>query len=738
MRSVQAFLLTLGAILLGCRDAASTAPLAPGGAIADEQDLAGGASAAVLQNASNASVRKVEEERLRADTKMPLERPSAGLPSIYGKVIDVRTGLGKPGSVVWFNLGKHSSRTITTGSDGSFRLEPIRPLKMAAAIVRTGPDWRVLSRKTWLSDAQIRGEEEVRIEVAKTRESRVSGIALDAATGEPIPELRFSLGPGGRERWSKEVLVQVVETDKDGTFTTEGNIRGGLLAISTLDGGPRPQLAQVQCVLGTPESNPLELRFLAAPTIDLRLIGRVPSDPTTLSASMQVKRGNGALDEALSSPGPTYPYYRTILRRRDDGSLWIRPPLPQVHPQPDIPLELVLRSPDGMLEGRAPVEYRRSNGPLEVTMVETGTIAFSVRLEPPDAPPSPFGFQHPLLELVAADASGAVFAKEHGRPAGVWKQLPPGPYLVRAWSRSHQLVETSVRVEAGKEQRVELDLALIEETRTVRGSLAIERQGSPRSFDLVINLDGPKPRVWRVHHVVGSLICGTGMDHWLDAADDERSGTFEIEGVPYGRLSARVDDPNRLFDIEIGGQHDGDQFIRLREYSLAAGLGFRVSQGEKSDYTRYEVRTHPLDGGPPLEFRTANGEPVLEGIPGERRFEWILWGSSAGPVLGTHEDFIEAAPGVFFADVNLPPYGSWTPFLIIEDEAGQAVADAVVLVNGKPAQLGPRGELPLSEADKTGTFHSLEVRAPGFQPFQRMKWPPLSKEPRLTVTLKRP
>lgn len=734
MRGLQVILLTLGAILPGCRDAAPTAPLAPDGAVAGEQAQAGQAQADVLQDAASPSVRNAEETSPRTAPKTLVDPPSIGLPSITGQVIDVRTGLGKPGLVVWFNLGNGHSQETTTGPDGSFHVEPAWEFRKAAAIVRFGPNWRVVSRRPWLSEAEARGEEELRIEIAEIREAPVSGIALDAATGEPLPHLRFSLSRGRGTLWPKGLVAQTVETGPDGRFTTGGNVRGGMLYVRTLDGGPRPERDEVHCLHGSPESSPLLIPFLAAPTIELRLIGTTPADPTTLHASLWAE----PIEQGLDDPRTPFQLYRTPVRRRADGSLWIRPPKPRNRPQPDVRLELVLRSPDGMLEGRAPVEYRPYDEPLEVTMVGTGTIAFRVNSEPVKAQLLPYETQHAQLELTSADASGAVFAKEHSRHSGTWKHLPPGHYVARAWSRAHELVEKSIRVEAGKEQQVQFELALETKTRTVRGSLMIERKGPPRSFDLEIDLAGPKPRTWRVHHdVVDFLMCGTGMDHSLDAAEDNRSGTFEIQGVPYGQLSARIDDPDRLFDIEISGEPDGDQFIRLREYSLATGLGFRVRQGEEPDDQHYRVRTRPLDGGPPLEMRVANGEPVLEGVPGERRFEWILWSSSAGPVLGTHEDFIETTPGVYFADVELPPYGNWTPLLTIVDEAGQAVADAAVLLDGKPAQLGPRGELPLIRKDKANTYRSLEISAPGFQPFQRIEWRALSGQPELTVILER-
>ena len=152
------------------------------------------------------------------------------------------------------------------------------------------------------------------------------------------------------------------------------------------------------------------------------------------------------------------------------------------------------------------------------------------------------------------------------------KWLPPGTYEVRAASRFHAEERAKVDIRGGQVSPLFLDLSLLEDRRTVRGTITSESGGPLSGVTFDLSLEDEPESIWSASYWPGG--CGVGIDHSIRVVEEEgvEVGFFTFENVPAGdvRMEVRGDAPAA---IEWSEGPAGDLAVSVVQLDVGAGPG---------------------------------------------------------------------------------------------------------------------------------------------------------------------
>ncbi len=136
--------------------------------------------------------------------------------AVRGRVLDKRTGKPIDGATVRLYGRGAPEATATTGPDGGFYLERLKPGLLASS-VRVGREHHGTGAVT------VEAGVESAVEFSIARRPAFHGIVRDAVTGAPIPTARI-------DHWARGEVITPV--DADGRFTIESGLRGWGRAVA--------------------------------------------------------------------------------------------------------------------------------------------------------------------------------------------------------------------------------------------------------------------------------------------------------------------------------------------------------------------------------------------------------------------------------------------------------------------------------------------------------------------------
>lgn len=597
--------------------------------------------------------RATEPERRTAQPPAPLTR------LIEGHVLDVRSGRGVEGCEVGVK-GNGDRLPTHSGPDGYFRAEVATDSKLVSVIVKPREGWRWIDFRQmfsrFLTSEEINGAEPLELFVAERRRGRLTGIAVDARTGEPLPHLGFAI-----ISLSSKFPAQDVVTDDAGRFVTQDEIPDGALKVIAASGEGRPSKGRHEVLAEHPSTTPWVIEFAVGPTFDVHVRGAVPPDRSKLQLW-------------LVDPASNRTAAKTHLRQRADGSLWARPPAPPRGIEEGDLFVVVVGSSDGTRLGFQHVRGGAGFPALiDVTLERTGALEVRSMEKAPTG--NPWRVIPTHLEVRAPAADFPLKAWRLAQRRG----LPAGDYQVAAWSRVHERQERVVSLRAGEVQQLEFHLSLGANPRRIRGRYRTEYDAPIGDLSLLLHLkDQPETR-WRASYQKG-LRCGTGVDHFISIESDRRSGSFLIERVPEGELEVQVISSDRLVLASVSGGTTDDILVDVREVRLTRGMGFRFKRENGEAVGRYEpdlwIRR---DGGPWNSSYIRDGELVLDGGPETRRFEWALRVRDR-TVYGDQDDFEHEGEGRWFVQRSFAP--GFAKRVRVVDPEGRTSAGVSVFLDG--------------------------------------------------------
>lgn len=615
----------------------------------------------------------------RANSPEAGEEMDPGAQRVHGRVIDVRTGEGLADQAIRLYFNRNQTRWSRSDSSGEFGFE-LAPGEHANSLwIKPQKGWRWTSvrsdTRARLAPAQREGAEAFVFNLAENRTGFVSGVAVDAESGEPIPDLRFELKPPRSSGGPESIPVH---TSAKGRFVLEDPVAGGLVWISSAGGGLHPKEFSHDLLSQQPgtQADLWRVEFHGAPTY--RFTTKPAVDLTGWSFFVLRAGEEKPLTESEIQGG--------------SESWWSRPARPRVKLGES--LALAIGSPDGKNFGRISTAWTGSEPetPLVFELESTGTLGVALEFERPvsGAP----AWNWPSRQRMELEPQRVGLDPTFAWRLNSKRYLNPGAYLVRAWSREHQIQEARVEIAAGEHRELRLDLSLLSKVRTVHGSVACDSGSALPDFFLYLNEPGHASRGWTAGYMENPGRHGTGADSNVQVSEEDPSkGTFRIERVPLGtleltsirRISLLHSDQHLPIEAQWNERPDGDVDLEVRLLSsFESGLGFEFESGETPLPRRITAKLATREPGGAIKIVGDITEGVFaSGSPDDRSFEWALARPGMRTVYGDANDFHHRGGGRYLARVRFQ--AGWATRVLVHGPGDDPLGQAQVFLDGVPS-----------------------------------------------------
>jgi len=649
--------------------------------------------------------RAIDELRVRLDAEHGGERrtwvlafaPLAALggatPSLSGALMKTTAGkaCATVGAMALLALGGLAIRDYARPTAAPAREAPASGEALAAprdAVAELEPHAPVEPRE--LAPRREVGEGPVQAVAPAPTTAFFEGVLLDANTREPLPHYLLDVK---HEDWLAELY-----TDADGRFRSAQELASGTIEVHYRDHRELPG-SFVEVGIGMVErwdssyfdassAEPDELLIDSGPTYRLDLSGQLPVADSGLVAVVL-----GPADSFRNTLGSVY---RAPVRGGERGGLpWVRfLPLPMDLLPRTAPWRLDVFSQDGFWFGTGETESIRGvqPDPVSVELAARGRLTGSVR----DGRDAVTGVS---VELRPTDSRGeSVCGRTDDAGSFALEWAVPGRYELILDPPRHEPWSKRVKVRALETTDVTVRLRGRAIAGDVRGRLT-SRTGTYANNLLVI-LDGQG---------AGTPDMNQGVS--FHAENGAQVADFAFEDLPHG-------------DYVVSVLSMLDKFAwtpqRVTVAAPATDLAFEVLDDVPTAHVTFEVVD--ADTGIPVEPFTlaysTNGAGMLAlggmGAEGPHLYDFpvgndILWGVAADGYASTFGD--ETA---FDFDASGDPLlrldlirGWGARLVVVDDESGAPVADAVIEVDGR--------EVARTDADgRAEVFHAFlpgEVRA---------------------------
>jgi len=385
---------------------------------------------------------------------------------LRGVVLDAERSVpleGQPIDLFAEGLGRiEPSHSILSGASGAFLLRSPGPESAQAYLVlRPAAGFVQRGGPRLLSAAELSGEKEVRLYLARGASEPLSGQVVDASSGDPIPHLSVAISSGHSGS-------EVATTDALGAWTSEGGFPAGDYQLSFQDPGPEgpvliDSVGVEHLVSGAPPA-PWVHTIEIGPTYYFQVPAQVaatnpagfrvellpPARAPEASGWLFATQNRISLHPDFSSVAEEQAEPAPVASSRPGAPLWVRWPHPLRITEPDAPHLLYFTSLGW--SGAVRVHYFEGVHPgvLSVPMEQVGLIHGLAQDASLQAPPGSVARLWPAHGEAAPVASDVL----SGPGFYVLEDVPYGRYTLEISTDVHAPHRVEVLV---KDPMLELD-----------------------------------------------------------------------------------------------------------------------------------------------------------------------------------------------------------------------------------------------------------------------------------------
>lgn len=521
-----------------------------------------------------------------------------------------------------------------------------------------------------------------------------SGVVVDVATDEPLPDYRLELIGGGAEN-------AFAVTDAQGRFrletqrSTAGLTARGIDRDDLLRDGPQGPYTSMRGALPAPvevsnDGESLRVALASGPTYTLAFSGASPTPGEELVAALipaeePVGRGRASitvrgpvdfdpatLERMLVAMRPAH-----LAPVRFGAATWVRFPivsqtlLGALDREREFPLELCVSNLDGTLRGVAPVATEVGRDPVPVTVPLERFGALRVRVLDEAGAPIRTPIDLSRNGEPARPFHGHDFSPEVGTFDYLF--LRPGTWTVSTGDLTHAHVAENVELGPGERISIELRTRRLVPVGSIAGEL---RAPLVRS----------QPTVWLSLARAGGGQAAFAEATWSEIGD-QWVGRFEFEDVPAGPHVLRCNnaDETRSWSPEEQTVHAPDTGLLLlgtsRELAERPWRLTIVDAVSGAPVAPFDL-TWSVAGRGSGWLQKQSGTASLPASPDDARVQWSVQAAGYATQSGDETAFTDGAEARE-AEVHLRT--GWGTRLVARGPDERPVAGVTVLLDGQEA-----------------------------------------------------